>query len=79
MIELDFSGVSTSMKDDLRTVTSSTGVSKSLFVQIDPNGTSEAQEILYVKFTDIPNPKADGIGPDGDITWAMKISLEEQL
>jgi hypothetical protein len=79
MPSVDFSGVSTTMKDAVKTITDAVGTHTSFFIQVDPNGTSEAAEIFYVKFVDAVGRKADGISSDGDISWDLKMDFEEML
>lgn len=75
----DFSSVTTTMKDAIRTVTNAVGTHTSLFIQVDPTDDSEVAEILYVKFTDGVARKASGLGTDDSIAWDLKMDFEEQL
>jgi hypothetical protein len=79
MPSADFSSASTTMKDAVTTITDAVGVHTSFFIQTDPNGTSEAGEVLYVKFVEAVGRKANGIHSDGDIAWDLKTDFEEQL
>jgi hypothetical protein len=77
-VTTDFSGVSTTMKDGIKTVTDLTGTATSLFLQVDPNGATELSEIFYVKFTEAVPREADGIDAS-DVTWDLKMDFEEML
>jgi hypothetical protein len=72
-MDLLMSGVNDAMNTSMRTIFETVGRATSLFTQIDPTGSNEVNEVLYVKFSNPIERDANGLD------WDLKFSLEEQL
>ena len=77
MVKVDFSSVPHAMKEQLKTIGETLGKHTNLFVSIQPSASGELGETMYCKLSKLAGREADGM--DSDVTWAMRMELEEQI
>lgn len=78
-IKTQLSGLTTTEKNTLKTISENVGTFKSFFVQIKTTLTGELVEVLYVKLKAAVARDASGVASDGDVAFDATVEFEEQL